>query len=139
MSKKGVILLIDDDRDDRELLEEVLKHLNIKNKILSFTDGRSALEYLKSTTDQPFLILSDINMPIMDGIELRKEVNADDVLRKKSIPFVFLSTTATRETVNQAYEMSVQGFFQKPSTMKELTTLLTLICRYWEGCRHPNN
>lgn len=139
MSKDRAIVLIDDDSDDRDLLEEVLRYINVENKILSFSDGKAALEYLKSTSDQPFLILSDINMPVMDGIELRKEVNANDTLRKKSIPFIFLSTTATAVTVNQAYEMSVQGFFQKPSTVQQLRDLLRLICDYWRGCKHPNS
>lgn len=139
MSKQGAILLIDDDRDDRELIEEVLNDVKAEHQVVSFASGEEALDYLKSATGQPFLILSDINMPVMDGIELRRQVNENEALRKKSIPFVFLSTTATNKSVEEAYEMSVQGFFQKPSSVQELGSLLLLICDYWQKCRHPNN
>src|SRR4051812_14243651 len=90
MAKKGEILIIDDDRDDRELIEEVLQDLKVDNPLVAFPNGLEALDYLKASPGQPFLILCDINMPVMDGITLRKQVNDNEVLRKKSIPFVFL-------------------------------------------------
>jgi CheY-like chemotaxis protein len=139
MSRIGPILLVDDDREEWELIEEALKQLGIVNKLYCFADGQEALDFLCTTAEKPFLILSDINMPRLGGLELRREITADEYLRKKSIPFVFLTTTAGHSAVNEAYEMSVQGFFEKPAEMEEIRKLLSEIYYYWQRCRHPNN
>ena len=139
MSKKGPILLIDDDADECEVITETLRHLKIENALLCFNDGQEALDYLRSTIEQPFLILSDVNMPGMNGLELRRQIFNDEALRRKSIPFIFLTTSATPMAVNEAYEMSVQGFFEKPHSMAEIKSLIKEIYGYWQHCRHPNN
>lgn len=137
--KNGPIILIDDDGDECELLQNSLQKLSITNNLLCFATGPDAIQYLKSTTEQPFLILCDINLPQMNGIEIRKNINADPVLKKKSIPFVFYTTSATKSSVEEAYEMSVQGFFEKGSSSAEITKLVKCIHDYWQYCRHPNN
>lgn len=134
----GPILLIDDDEDECELIGDALTHLNVPNKLLCFANGAEALGYLRTTTDQPFLIFSDINMPQMGGLELRRIINEDAALRRKSIPFIFLTTSATQHSVAQAYEMSVQGFFEKGYSMEEICGQLAQICNYWKRCLHPN-
>lgn len=139
MSKKGPIILVEDDKDDQELIKEILRSIGILNKLVCFSNGSEALDYLKTSIEQPFLILSDVNMPVMDGITLRKYINENERLRKKSIPFVFLTTTAGMPAVRQAYEMSVQGFFEKGSSLTEIGTTLKLICDYWQRCKHPNS
>jgi DNA-binding NarL/FixJ family response regulator len=75
----------------------------------------------------------------MNGIELRKEINKDDYLRKKSIPFIFLSTTDGSRIIDQIYEMQVQGFFQKQHSYKAISNQIKLIIDYWSVCKHPNN
>lgn len=75
----------------------------------------------------------------MSGLELRRKISEDEELKKKSIPFVFLTTSATQYAVSAAYEMSVQGFFEKPHSFGELAKLLNELCTYWKNCRHPNN
>jgi CheY-like chemotaxis protein len=77
-------------------------------------------------------------MPGMNGIEMRNEIINDPYLREKSIPFVFYSTAANPYQIRRAYELTVQGFFQKPSTYPELVQMLKLILDYWKVCRHPN-
>jgi len=139
MSKKGPIILVEDDKDDQELIKEVLHSIGVLNKLICFSNGAEALDYLKTTIEQPFLILCDINMPVMDGITLRKHINNNERLRKKSIPFVFLTTTAGKPAITEAYEMSVQGFFEKGSSLSEINDTLQLICDYWQRCRHPNS
>ena len=139
MSKLGPIIIVEDDPDDQEIIKEIFQNLQIKNQVLLFENGVPALEYLIATSEQMFLILCDLNMPGMNGLELRRQVDKNRELKLKSIPFVFLTTTASGKIVKEAYEMSVQGFFQKPSSFKEFESLIKSIYDYWQQCRHPNN
>ena len=90
-----------------------MKSLQLPNELLYFGNGQEALYYLATTQEQPFLILCDVNMPIMNGSELRRQINADKVLRQKSTPFIFLTTAANTQLVQEAYDNTVQGFFKK--------------------------
>jgi CheY-like chemotaxis protein len=63
MSKQGPIMIIEDDRDDQYILTEVFSLLKIKNQLKFFENGNKALDYLNTTTDSPFIILSDVNLP----------------------------------------------------------------------------
>ena len=139
MRQHGPIILIDDDLDDQEIMQEVLRGLNIHNPLLFFKNGKDAETYLRTTPHLPFLILCDINMPVMNGLQLRAAIEADPVLRKKNIPFIFLSTTGNPNVVRQAYSFTVQGFFQKKSNLHELSENLKMIVEYWRNCLHPNN
>lgn len=138
-SKDGPLILVEDDPDDQEIIKEVLDSLGISNTLLLFSDGFQALSYLQTTTDQPFLILCDINMPKMNGLELRAEIDKDERLRKKSVPFIFFSTNASRDAVDKAYDLTVQGYFLKRNSIQELRDTLSLIISYWSNCKHPNN
>jgi CheY-like chemotaxis protein len=139
MNKKGPIIFIDDDRDDAEMLEDTLKELMIHNPYLYFSNGIDALQYLQQTTEKPFLIFCDINMPVMNGIQLREKINEDEALRNKSIPFVFYTTSATPAAVKEAYKMSVQGFFIKEHSVEGMKKLIECIINYWQCCWHPND
>jgi len=138
MSKLGPILIVDDTSEDQDLIREVCSRLHINNRLLFFDDGKEVLDYLREEREQPFLILCDINMPGVGGLELRKLINNDDRLRPKAIPFVFLSTCALQSEVNTAYSMTVQGFFEKGSDFEKLRHRLYLIFEYWKECKHPN-
>ena len=135
----GPIIIIEDDQDDREIIEEVLKELNIPNETIWFTRCENAFDYLTTHTNQPFLIFCDINLPGQSGIEFKRQIDANKELRKKSIPFVFLSTSADKKYVNEAYtEMTVQGYFQKANSYLETKNNLRAILEYWKICKHPN-
>lgn len=139
MAKRGPIIVIEDDPDDKHILEDILKELDIPNKLIWFTNGPDAFHYLKTTEEQPFVILSDVNLPGQNGIEFKKQVDNDKELRQKSIPFVFFSTSASKNTVTEAYtKMTVQGFFQKNSKYEEIKGTIKLIMDYWYLCKHPN-
>ncbi|HKH62480.1 MAG TPA: response regulator [Flavitalea sp.] len=138
-SKDGPLIIVEDDIDDQEIIKEVLQSLGVSNTLLLFSDGFEALTYLQTTSDQPFLILCDINLPKLNGLELREEINADHRLRRKSVPFVFYSTNASRDAVKKAYDLTVQGFFIKNHTLEQLRDTLSLIVSYWSECKHPNN
>jgi CheY-like chemotaxis protein len=139
MHKLAPIIIVDDDPDDQDMIKEVCTILEIQNKLIWFSDGQQVLDYLIKTTEHPFLILCDVNMPIIDGLKLRKIINDDETLRNKAIPFVFLSTTANQPQVNSAYKMTVQGFFEKGNDFEKLKRKIELIFEYWKECKHPNS
>lgn len=138
MNRKGPIIIIEDDTDDQEILKEVFTSLNYENKILFFDDGVAALDYLTETSDEPFIIFSDINMPRLNGIELREKIHQNEELRLKSIPYLFFSTSAEQKHVVDAYSKSVQGFFVKPTTFSEIQSTIKTIIEYWLKCVSPN-
>ena len=139
MPKNNPIILIDDDKEDQEIFMELLDALSIPNELVYFPNCIAALAYLTATREPPFLIFCDINLPKLNGIEFKKRIDADPVLRKKSIPFLFYSTSADKYVVEQAYtQMTVQGFFQKGTDFSEMKKLLQVIFQYWQYCEHPN-
>jgi len=137
MNLPGPVVLIDDDKDDQAILVEVLQQLGI-GEVRLFDNCPDALEFLKNTSEKPFVILCDINLPRMNGLEFRREINESEYLRQKSIPFVFLSTSAIPEQVNEAYTLTVQGFFVKQFSMQGMQATLNCIMEYWLSCVHPN-
>jgi CheY-like chemotaxis protein len=138
MNKKGPIIVIEDDADDRHLLATVFKELGYPNEVVFFEDGITALSYLEDETIYPFLILSDINLPKLDGFELRKMVHTNTGLSEKCIPYLFFSTSVGRQAVYDAYTMSIQGFFLKPANYAQLMETIRKIVEYWQECYAPN-
>ena len=139
MSKSGPIVIIEDDRDDKEIFEEVTRDIGIKNEIIWFSDPDEAYIFLKETSKAPFLIFSDINLPGRTGLEIKKKIDDDVQLRSKSIPFVFFSTTANMPDIDYAYKnLTVQGFFKKLNNYNDMKMLLDNIYTYWMNCKHPN-
>ena|SRR6187431_2345831 len=138
MNKGGPIIIIEDDLDDQEILTDVFKDLDYKNEIIFFGDGEQALEYLTTTEIKPFIIFSDINMPKLNGMDLREKIHQNEDLRLKSIPYLFFSTSAEQKNVIDAYSKSVQGFFVKPSDYNEIKRIIKTIVSYWESCVSPN-
>jgi CheY-like chemotaxis protein len=136
---KGPIIIIEDDIDDQEVYADTIKEIGITNEIRFFNNGREGLEYLNTTEEQPFIIISDINMPEMTGLELKKIIQEDPYLNAKGIPFVFISTNATKVSVRHAHALSVQGYFEKPQNMEGFKHMLRTLFTYWELSKHINN
>ena len=124
--------------DDQEMLVEVFKELNYANELIFFGDSIQALEYLTVTEIEPFLVLSDINMPKLNGMELREKIHNNEDLRLKSIPYLFFSTSAEQHHVIDAYSRSIQGFFIKPHSFDKLKKTMVKIVEYWQECESPN-
>ncbi|SFS61726.1 response regulator [Mucilaginibacter polytrichastri] len=138
MNKSGPIIIIEDDLDDQEFLSEVFSELKYKNEIIFFGDGEAALHYLTETKIEPFIIFSDINMPKLNGMELRAKIHENEELRIKSIPYLFFSTVAEQASVIDAYSKSLQGFFVKPSSYSDLRDIIKTIVEYWQKCVSPD-
>jgi CheY-like chemotaxis protein len=139
VNKNGPVIVIEDDADDQQFLTEIFQKLNYQNKILFFFDGQDALDHINATNDLPFLILSDINMPKLNGFALREKLKTDSKLNNKCIPYLFFSTALDQKSVIQAYSQSVQGFFVKQNTMAELEKTISAIMEYWRRCAAPND
>ena len=137
MNKRGPIIIFEDDMDDQDILTDIFKELNSKNELISFGDSLQALEYLTDTAIEPFLVLSDINMPKLNGMELREKIHNNEDLRLKSIPYLFFSTNAEQKHVIDAYSRSIQGFFVKSNNYDKLRSTIIKIVDYWQECESP--
>ena len=139
MTLPGPIINIDDDEDDHEIIIAVCEKLKIDKYLKCFRDGFDALTYLKDSEEYPCLILCDVNMPMVTGFELRKVINANNKLRERSVPFIFYSTAAEMVQVEEAYKMTVQGFFLKGSNFEDAERTFKVILDYWLLCKRPNS
>jgi len=138
MSKSGPIIVIDDDLEDHLILDEIFRNLNYPNRVIFFSKGEDAVEFLNSTEETPLLILSDVNMPGMNGFEIRNRITANEKIHSKCIPYLFFTTSVDRKAVEEAYALSVHGYFVKPSTMMEMQNTLKKIIDYWQESFAPS-
>lgn len=139
MNKDGTIIIIEDDADDQFVLEEVFNELAYPNKRMYFKSGALALDFLYSTTERPFIIISDINLPQLNGLELRRKVQQDAELSLRCIPYVYFTTALNQQVVIDAYSTSAQGFFVKPAEFNEIKETIDVMIKYWKKCAAPNN
>jgi len=143
MKKNGDIIIIEDDADDREILaevfEQVLHENNYSNRLVMLEDSAKVIDYLKETGTEPFIMLSDINMPKVDGFTLRGRIFNDPELKDRCIPYIFLTTSGTNQDyIQQAYQMSVQGYFCKPVRFEDYKKLISEIISYWKSSKAPS-
>lgn len=130
------ILLVDDDRIDVMSVERAFKKHNADIPVFNAVNGREALEMLRQRKwDFPPLILLDINMPIMDGIEFLKHLRADGALCK--LPVVVLTTSDEPRDITSAYEYNAAGYVVKPLELKVLEKVIKQIYGYWSQCELP--
>lgn len=131
------IVIVEDDKDDCSFIIDALKEAGAQNEYRCFPSPVEALAYLRETEETPFIIISDINMPNMNGLAFKKVINNDEGLKSKRIPFVFLSTSAKPYLVDEAYHLSVQGFFQKPAGVSSYADVAQSIMQYWKHSKLP--
>lgn len=140
-----VILMADDDEDDRLLACEALKAARVVNELYCVQDGLELLQYLnregkyknEEKYPTPSLILLDLNMPRLDGREALARIKADPVLRV--IPVVILTTSKAEEDMLGGYDLGAASYITKPVTFESLVALMTALGRYWiEFVELPN-
>lgn len=137
MKLQKQIFLVEDDIVDQMMVKKAIRELGYNYEILCFINGEEVLDYLKRDTPPPFLILTDINMPKMNGIELIKEIQKDERLRIKSIPVVILSSSASDYDVKESFENCINGYFEKKMDYSGLISVMQKILEYWEECLQP--
>ncbi|WP_439559393.1 response regulator [Dyadobacter sp.] len=135
--QNGSILYVGGDDDDRYLVADALKDNGCSNQVINFDNGQALIDYLRSTTERPFIILCDLHLPQMSGLELKELINSDETLKRRSIPFIFLSDAVHPRDVEDAYMSLVQGFYLKAKTYEGLKDQLGAICDYWERATLP--
>lgn len=133
----NAILVVDDDPDDHHILQVIFQRIGVLERAKFFSDAREVIQYLRESHESPFLILCDINMPNMTGFDLRQTLLSDSLLKKKSIPFVFYSTAATNSQVEDAFELTVQGFFEKGFSLEECEKKIRITLEYWNESKRP--
>jgi len=130
------ILLVEDNLNDVELTIEALKANNILNPIDVAEDGEKALDYLHKkaefsnrTSGNPILILLDIKMPKIDGLEVLKEIKSDPKLQL--IPVVILSSSKEEQDLLKSYKLGVNAYVVKPVGFEEFVTAVKNIGIFW--------
>ncbi|MBC5774795.1 response regulator [Pontibacter sp. KCTC 32443] len=132
-----IILIADDDAEDRMLVKEALEESRLNNNIQFVENGEELLDYLHNRgkfTDKdqyptPGLILLDLNMPKKDGREALKEIKNDEHLRM--IPVVVLTTSKAEEDILRTYDLGVSSFITKPVTFSSLVDVMKTLSKYW--------
>jgi len=138
MKNSMPVLLVEDDDVDAMTTKRAFNALKVANKLVHRIDGEDALEYLKDeANDKPGVILLDLNMPRMDGFEFLKVVKADASMKK--IPVVVLTTSDTRETVVESFELGVAGYIVKPMSYKKFVEAIKTLDAYWTLSRLPDS
>lgn len=141
MKTEGTLLLIEDESSDINLFMMAAKELGFTNKVTVVNNGEEALKYLRESKAgiNLFMILCDMNMPLMTGMELKREIERTSELSKKSLPFIFLSTSRSEDFVMEAFELKAQGCFLKGKNYEEYINTLQIIIKYWDLCEHPGS
>jgi len=130
MNNNKPILLVEDDKVDAMTVKRALKEVNIKNKLITAENGEDALEYLKNEgNESPCIILLDLNMPKMNGIEFLKVAKQDSKL--KSIPVVVLTTSKADQDRLDSFKHSVAGYMIKPVDYMQFVDTVKTIKMYW--------
>ena len=132
-----VILIADDDAEDRMLTQDALHESRLANVLRHVEDGEELLDYLnnigkysdKNEHPTPGLILLDLNMPKKDGREALKEIKANKALR--SIPIVILTTSKAEEDILKTYDLGVSSFITKPVKFSDLVDIMKTLSKYW--------
>lgn len=135
--KQVVILMAEDDPDDRLLSKEALEAAHLKNELRFVVDGEDLMDYLcnrgkyqnNDDSARPGIILLDLNMPRKDGREALAEIKADEQLRR--IPIVVLTTSKSEEDILRSYDLGVSGYITKPVTLEDLIRVMKMIGQYW--------
>lgn len=134
MRRKKLILIAEDDADDRLMINEAFMENNMPAGIVFFENGAELLDYLYSFDDAaertlPDLILLDLNMPKMDGKAVLSRLKLHNLY--KDIPVVILTTSRSKEEEANVLNMGASGFFTKPSSFTELVSITESIASRW--------
>jgi len=130
MKDSRPILLVEDDIVDAMTVGRVFKDLKITNPLVHMTDGECALEYLRNDgSAQPCVILLDLNMPRMNGIEFLGIIKADEELRK--IPVIVLTTSREEQDKIETFRLGVAGYMVKSIDYKKFVETMRVVDMYW--------
>lgn len=140
MNEKVVsILLVEDDDVDVMNVKRAFRKNNIKNPLYVANNGIEALELLRNLDNpipNPKIILLDLNMPKMGGIEFLKEIRLDNEL-KNSIVYVMTTSNVDNDKI-EAYNLNVAGYILKPLSMEKFIEAVATLKSFWQLCEYPS-
>lgn len=141
--KEVEILLVEDNPTDAELCIRALKKSNLANKLVWVKDGAEALDFIfakgaysgRNGLTVPKVILLDLRLPKVDGMEVLRQIKADE--RTRTIPVVVLTSSKEDRDVAQSYQLGVNSFISKPVEFDEFAKTVSELGLYWLLMNHP--
>jgi CheY-like chemotaxis protein len=142
VNKLGRILMVEDDPKDVELTLTALEEYNLANEIIVVHDGEEALDYLyyrgqfqRRATDNPAVILLDLKLPKVDGLEVLKQVKSNEKLRM--IPVVVLTSSNEEKDLVASYQLGVNAYVVKPVHFHEFANAIRELGVFWAVINEP--
>jgi two-component system response regulator len=137
MADQNVILLVEDNPDDEALTLRAFKKNNIRNEVVVARDGVQALEYLfgnpphecRDRTPLPQVVLLDLKLPKLDGLEVLRRIRADD--RTKLLPVVILTSSKEEIDLTNGYSLGANSYIRKPVDFGQFTEAVRQLGLYW--------
>jgi len=130
------ILLVENDRIDAMTVKRALREIKLKNNLVHVSNGEEALKHLKNNGDmKPCVILLDLDMPRMNGIEFLKLAKDDEEL--KSIPVIVLTSSDEERNIDESFKSNVAGYIIKPADYKKFVETIRTVALYWNLCELP--
>lgn len=137
MKKIKPIMFIEDDAIDAMTIGRAFGELKVKNELIHKLDGEEAYEYLiENGHKKPCVILLDLNMPKMNGIEFLKRIKMDEEL--KVIPVIILTTSHEDRDIVESFKLSAAGYVIKPVDYKKFVEAIRTLNLYWTLCELPD-
>lgn len=133
--KNKIILLIEDNPDDVKLTLRALKHNNILNEVVVKNDGAEALAYLAKAATLPTVILLDLKLPKLNGVEVLRRIRADE--RLKWLPVVILTSSKEEQDIIKSYDQGANSFIRKPVDFVQFTEVVRQLGMYWLLLNEP--
>ena len=140
--RPGTVLVVEDNADDIELTMRALKRNGITNPVVALRDGAQALDYLRRRgeykdrpAEHPAMVLLDLKLPRVGGLEVLAQLKADSDL--KVLPVVVLTSSADERDVRKAYELGANSYLCKPGDFRGLVRVMKVLSTYWLGVVEP--
>jgi CheY-like chemotaxis protein len=141
--KPKTILLVEDNPSDVELTRRALQKNNISNELVVAEDGQEALDYLfggepltgPKMNDLPALVLLDLKLPKMDGLQVLHRIRADE--RTSRLAVVILTTSSEEDDIAQSYDMGANSYIRKPVDFKQFAEVVRHLGLYWLVMNEP--
>ena len=131
------ILLVEDDQVDVMTVKRALKEIHVTNPVVNRENGEEALKYLRDPKSaKPCIILLDLNMPIMNGIEFLQVVKHDALLKRT--PVVVLTTSEEQQDKVNSFDLGVAGYMAKPVDYRQFVEVMRTIDAYWTVSEVPH-
>jgi len=138
MQKPKPILLVEDDSVDAMTVKRAMRDLKVDHSVIHVVNGEEAMQYLTSPDmKKPFVVLLDLNMPKMNGIEFLKVMKTYPEL--KTIPVIVLTTSKEQRDILGSFELGASGYMVKPVDYSKFVEILSKIVTYWNSSELPKD